>query len=189
SVVTVAAHSVMVNVILLVYTMYAGLSVAANIRVGNCLGENMPKKARMARNIALGITTALAVCFAALLFGLSDHITLLFLDAGESADLASEVMAIWSPLTLMDGLNAVIQGIFRGAGKQKSAAIANGLAYYVGGVPLAVLLAYPCDLGVKGLWFGISFGNIVAVAAMFAMMLRYWSWEKLADDAQERTKQ
>ncbi|KAG6596055.1 Multidrug/Oligosaccharidyl-lipid/polysaccharide (MOP) Flippase Superfamily [Phytophthora cinnamomi] len=38
SVVSVAAHSVLVNVNLLVYTTFAGLSVAANIRVGNCLG-------------------------------------------------------------------------------------------------------------------------------------------------------
>lgn len=116
SVVAVAAHSVLVNVSVLVYTTYAGLSVAGNIRVGNCLGADMPNHAKLARTVALVITLVLSLIFTALLFGLSDHIPRLFLDGGDSASLASNVMAIWSPLTIMDGLNAVIQGVFRGAG-------------------------------------------------------------------------
>lgn len=187
SVVAVAAHSVMANVSVLIYTAYAGLSVAANIRVGNCLGAGMPRTARLARTVALTSTLVLSSIFALLLFGLSGQIPRLFLDEGSSADLASHVMAIWSPLTVMDGLNAVIQGVFRGGGKQKAAAIAKGLAHYVCGVPLGVLLAFPCDLGVKGLWLGISFGNVVAVSAMVVLMLWYWTWESLADDAHSRT--
>ncbi|POM69585.1 Multidrug/Oligosaccharidyl-lipid/polysaccharide (MOP) Flippase Superfamily [Phytophthora palmivora] len=187
SVVAVAAHSVMVNVSVLIYTAYAGMSVAANIRVGNCLGAGMPKTAKLARSAALFITLILSLLFAVLLFGLSDQIPRLFLDEGKSADLASEVMAIWSPLTVMDGLNAVIQGIFRGTGKQKTAAIANAVSYYVFGVPLGALLAFQCDLGVEGLWLGISFGNVMAVSAMVMVMLYYWNWERLADEARTRT--
>ncbi|KAG1708778.1 hypothetical protein DVH05_022400 [Phytophthora capsici] len=177
----------MVNVSVLIYTTYAGLSVAANIRVGNCLGAGRPRTAKLARTVALVITLVLSSLFAVLLFALSGQIPRLFLDEGDSADLASDVMAVWSPLTVMDGLNAVIQGVFRGAGMQKHAAIANGVSYYVFGVPLGALLAFQCNLGVKGLWFGISFGNILAVSAMAALMLCYWSWEKLADEARART--
>ncbi|KUF64659.1 Multidrug and toxin extrusion protein 1 [Phytophthora nicotianae] len=136
SVVAVAAHSVLVNVDMLVYTTFAGLSVAANIRVGNCLGANMPKKAKMVRNVALMITLIITLFFAGLTLELSDYIPLLFLDKGRSADLAARVMALMSPQKIVDGLNAVTQGVFRGAGKQKSAAIANAVAYYLFGVPL-----------------------------------------------------
>ncbi|KAL3663047.1 hypothetical protein V7S43_011989 [Phytophthora oleae] len=187
SVVAVAAHSVMVNVSVLIYTTYDGLSVAANIRVGNCLGAGMPRTAKLARTVALTITLTLSSLFAVLLFALSGQIPRLFLDEGDSADLAADVMAVWSPLTVMDGLNAVIQGVFRGAGMQNHAAIANGVSYYVFGVPLGALLAFQCSLGVKGLWFGISFGNILAVSAMTVLMLCYWSWGKLADEARART--
>ncbi|KAG7384882.1 hypothetical protein PHYPSEUDO_002103 [Phytophthora pseudosyringae] len=178
------AHSVMVNVSVLIYTAYAGLSVAANIRVGNCLGTGMPNTAKMARAVALLVTLVLSSLFAVLLFVLSDQIPRLFLDEGDSADLATEVMAVWSPLTVMDGLNAVIQGVFRGAGMQKNA---NAVSYYLFGVPLWALLAFQCSLGVEGLWLGISFGNVLAVSAMTVILLCCWIWERLADDARART--
>ncbi|KAH7469098.1 Multidrug and toxin extrusion protein 1 [Phytophthora ramorum] len=187
SVVTVAAHSVLVNVDLLVYTTFTGLSVATNIRVGNCLGANLPKTAKLARTVAISITFVTTLVFMALIFGLSGWIPLLFLDKGESADLASKVMAIMSPQKIPDGLNAVIQGIFRGAGKQKSAAIINALAYYLFGVPFGALLAFQCGLGVQGLWIGMASGNVLAVSAMAVRMLCTWNWDRLADDAKART--
>ncbi|KAE9226612.1 hypothetical protein PF002_g14055 [Phytophthora fragariae] len=162
SVVAVAAHSVLVNVNLLVYTTFSGLSVAANIRVGNCLGACAPNKARLARTVALWIKLAVASSFALILYRLSNVIPRLFLAAGDSADLASNVMAIWSPLTVADGLNCVTQGVFRGAGKQKSAAITNALAYYGAGIPVAVYLSFQCHLGVEGLWFGTGLGDVLA---------------------------
>lgn len=187
SVVAVAAHSVLVNVDLLVYTTFAGLSVAANIRVGNCLGADKPKTAKLARTVALTITLALTLFFTGLIFGLSDYIPLLFLDKGKSADLASHVMAIISPQKIVDGLNAVTQGVFRGAGKQRDAAIANAVAYYIFGVPFGALLALQCDLGVIGLWIGMTLGNFLALSTMAVLMKRYWDWDCIADDARART--
>ncbi|KAF4042485.1 MatE [Phytophthora infestans] len=187
SVVAVAAHSVLVNVDMLVYTSFAGLSVAANIRVGNCLGANKPKTAKVARNVALMITLVVTLFFAGLTLGLSEYIPLLFLDRGKSADLAARVMALMSPQKIVDGLNTVTQGVFRGAGKQKSAAIANGVAYYLFGVPFGALLAFQCDLGVEGLWIGMTAGNVFALCVMTVLMRFYWNWDRLADDAQTRT--
>ncbi|KAE8994480.1 hypothetical protein PR002_g19910 [Phytophthora rubi] len=186
SIVAVAAHSVLVNVNLLVFTIFSGLSVAANIRVGNCLGAGLPKTARLARTIALRVTFGLAATFAVLLYSFSGEIPRLFLSAGESADLASKVMAIWSLLTVVDGLNCVSQGIFRGAGKQKSAAITNAVAYYAMGIPVGAYLAFQCDLGVEGLWFGTGIGDVLAVGTLVLLMKYCWTWEKLADQAKER---
>ncbi|OWZ21801.1 Multidrug/Oligosaccharidyl-lipid/Polysaccharide (MOP) Flippase transporter [Phytophthora megakarya] len=186
-VVAVAAHSVLANVNLLVYTAFDGLSVAANIRVGNCLGGDMAKTARLACTLVLIMTVILSVTFTVILFGLSGQIPRLFLQDGESADLASKVLAIWSPLTIVDGLNAVMQGVLRGAGKQKAAAITNALAYYVFGIPLGALLAFQCNLGVEGLWLGMGFGSALNFGAMVALILCYWSWDKLATDAKMLT--
>ncbi|KAH7467088.1 Multidrug and toxin extrusion protein 2 [Phytophthora ramorum] len=128
-----------------------------------------------------------SILLAALVFSLSDHIPLLFLSDQESIDLASKIMALWSPLEIADGLNAVMQGIFRGAGKQRPAAIANVVGYYGGGISLASILAFACDQGVEGLWLGIGFGIVATLAAMTFLMLRYWKWDELARDAKERT--
>ncbi|KAE8892417.1 hypothetical protein PF005_g12744 [Phytophthora fragariae] len=187
-VVAVAAHSVLVNVNLLVYTAFDGLSVAANIRIGNCLGAGLAKTAKPACVVVLLMTFILALTFTAALYGFSGQIPRLFLDTGDGADLASKVLAIWSPLTIVDGLNAVTQGVLRGAGKQKAAAITNGLAYYIFGVPLGALLAFQYDLGVEGLWLGMGFGSALNFGAMAALMLCYWSWEKLAIEAKDLTE-
>lgn len=136
----------------------------------------------------LRITFFLIVIFATLLYVLSESIPRLFLDAGEGADLASKVIAIWSPLTVVDGLNCVTQSVFRGAGKQKSAAITNALAYYALDIPLGALLAFQCGLGVEGLWFGTGFGDFLALSTLTVLMVRIWRWEQLVEDAQLLTK-
>ncbi|KAL3662991.1 hypothetical protein V7S43_011934 [Phytophthora oleae] len=187
SIVAVAAHSVLVNVDMLVYTTFNGMSVATNIRVGNCLGADRPKTAKMVRNVALIITLVVTLFFAGLTLGLSEYIPLLFLDKGRSADLASRVMRMMSPQKIVDGLNAVTQGIFRGAGKQKTAAIANALAYYTFGIPFGALLAFQIGIGVEGLWIGMTAGNVLALSVMTVIMQFYWNWDSLADDARVRT--
>ncbi|KAG7376323.1 hypothetical protein PHYPSEUDO_013727 [Phytophthora pseudosyringae] len=186
-IVAVAAHSVLVNVNLLVYTTFDGLSVAANIRVGNCLGAGHAKTAKLACTVVLTMTVILALTFTAVLYGFNRQIPRAFLDEGDSVDLAAKVLAIWSPLTIVDGLNAVTQGVLRGAGKQKAAAITNGLAYYLFGIPLGVFLAFQCDLGVEGLWLGMGFGSAVNFGAMALLMLCRWSWEGLALAAKDLT--
>lgn len=186
SVVALATHSVLMNVNVMLWTVFYGIAVASSIRVGNCLGANQPKKAKMASSLALVTTFAVSLVFTALLFSRSDHIPRLFLSNDESIDLASKIMAAWSPLEIADGLNAVMQGIFRGAGKQYTAAVANVVGYYGGGIPLGALLAFACNQGVKGLWLGIGFGIVVTLTATACMMLHYWKWDQLASEARQR---
>ncbi|KAI9980865.1 hypothetical protein PInf_010202 [Phytophthora infestans] len=150
SVLALSTHAVLTNVNVTLYTAFYGIAVAASIRVGNCLGAEQPKKAKMACYLSL--------VFAVLLFSRSDY-TRLFLDDDESIDLASKIMAMWSPLDIATGLNAVIhvQGVYRGSGKQKPAAIANVIGYYGGGISLGAILAFAADMGVEGLWWGNRF--------------------------------
>lgn len=189
AVVAVSAHAVTVNVENMIYMVYAGLGVAANIRVGNCLGANAPRQARLACTVALALTLAIATSFALSLFVLRGSIPNLFLNNRESIERAASVLVVWAPLVIFDGLNTVVQGIFRGAGKQKVAATVNAVAYYVFGIPVAGLLGFYLALGVEGLWLGFGTGIVVSVASLFFMLFEHWTWAELATDAQKRTAQ
>ncbi|KAG6961529.1 hypothetical protein JG687_00007657 [Phytophthora cactorum] len=165
SAVALSTHAVLMNVNIILYTAFYGIAVAASIRVGNCLGADQPKKAKMACFLALTITLGVSMVYGA------------------------AIMAMWSPLEIADGLNAVMQGIFRGAGKQKPAAVANVIGYYGGGIPLGAILAFAADMGVEGLWWGIGFGIAATWLSLTFMMLNYWRWDQLASEARQRTAQ
>ncbi|OWZ01303.1 Multidrug/Oligosaccharidyl-lipid/Polysaccharide (MOP) Flippase transporter [Phytophthora megakarya] len=164
AVVSVSAHAVLVNINNTIYMTFAGLAVASNIRVGNCLAT-----------------------FAITLYVLRGEIPSLFLNDAQGIARAASVLAVWAPLEVLDGLNAVVQGIFRGAGKQKVAATVNAVAYYVFGIPVAGLLGFHFLLGVEGLWLGFGFGIFIAASLQFYMLFERWTWEELADEAQKRT--
>jgi len=187
AVVSVSAHAVLVNINNIIYMIFAGLAVAGNIRVGNCLGANAPKQAKLACTVALLMTFAISSTFSITLYALRGDIPRLFLTDAQGIARAASVLAVWAPLEVLDGLNAVVQGVFRGAGKQKVAATVNAVAYYVFGIPVAGLLGFHFVLGVEGLWLGFGFGIFVAASLQFYMLFERWTWQELADEAQKRT--
>ena len=57
----------------------------------------------------------------------------------------------------------VISGVLRGSGRQYIGAIVNFIAYYIIGIPLAVVFGFKTDLGVFGIWIGMAIGNFTQV--------------------------
>ncbi|TYZ58134.1 hypothetical protein PybrP1_007362, partial [[Pythium] brassicae (nom. inval.)] len=186
--VALSAHAVLLNVTSLLYMAFLGVAVAANIRVGNCLGANAPKAAQLNARLALWLAAGVALAVGLALAALRTPVAALFISDPASVDTAAAVLLLWAPMEVFDALNCVIQGVFRGAGKQDAAAATNAVAYYGAGVPLAALLAFRFDLGIQGLWIGFGAGVVISVGALLALYTR-WRWGELAEDAQERTAQ
>jgi len=53
-----------------------------------------------------------------------------------------------------------MSGIIRAMGKAANAAIAAIICYYFIAIPLGCTLAFKFDLGIHGLWFGMTAGMI-----------------------------
>ena len=108
---------------------------------------------------------------------------------------------------LGDSINACIQGIFRGCGKQYLGTILNFVAYYFAGIPLGAILAfyglpgfgfggYDNDsddtssdftgLGVVGLWIGMTIGLFVVATFGTLLIVFNSNWNALAKEAQNR---
>ncbi|EGZ15014.1 hypothetical protein PHYSODRAFT_301739 [Phytophthora sojae] len=186
-VVSVSAHAVQVNVNNMIYMVFWGLAVAANVRIGNCLGANSPKQARLACKVAQLLALAISVAFAVVMYVFRASIPSLFLTDQESIERSANLLAVWAPFEILDGQNTVLQGVFRGLGKQKVAATISAVAYYVCGIPAAALFSFYFALGVEGLWLGFGVGVFVSVTLLVCMLVGRWSWTELAEDAQKRT--
>ncbi|EEY63398.1 Multidrug/Oligosaccharidyl-lipid/Polysaccharide (MOP) Flippase Superfamily [Phytophthora infestans T30-4] len=164
-VVAVSAHAVLMNVASSIYTVFMGVSVSSNIRVGNCLGANHPKKARVISRTTLSTVFVLSCFFAGLVYLLRHQIP---------------VLVINDPVAIQRASDALL-----GAGWQDTAAKTNALAFYVIGIPLGALLSFHFGIGIEGLWIG--FGTGIATAfTVCSTNLYYASWEQMALEARAR---
>ncbi|EGZ15006.1 hypothetical protein PHYSODRAFT_561036 [Phytophthora sojae] len=164
-VVAVSAHAVLMQVASSIYTVFMGVSVSSNIRVGNCLGANHPKKARIISRTTQATVFVLSGFFAALVYLLRHQIPLLVIN---------------DPVAIQRASDALL-----GAGWQDMAAKTNVLAFYVIGIPLGALLSFHFGFGIEGLWIG--FGSGIATAfTVCSINLYYSSWEQMALEARAR---
>ena len=61
-------------------------------------------------------------------------------------------------------VQAMIQGVLKGTGKQMSGAVLNFVAYYVVGFPVGVVLAVVVGMGTLGMWIGLLLGSVLQVS-------------------------
>ncbi len=72
-----------------------------------------------------------------------------------------EVLDLISAYIVLDAVHGVNTGIVRALHKQFVASIATLCCYYIFGMPLALLLGFKLDMGVKGFWLGFTFALIL----------------------------
>ena len=72
-------------------------------------------------------------------------------------------------------------GILRGTGDTRAAMIAMLVGFWMTGIPIGLLLAFPLGVGPQGLWYGLVIG--LSVVAAYLMVRVYY---RLHEDV-ERT--
>lgn len=96
------------------------------------------------------------------------------------------------PLThhpqLGDGLNAVVGGILRGAGRQELGALLNLCSYWGLGLPSAYLLAFNAGWGLRGLWAGLAICTTVQAFVMLVVLGRF-RWKREAERAAQLARE
>ncbi|KAH7658566.1 multidrug resistance protein MATE family protein [Dioscorea alata] len=177
--------SISLNTAAMVFMIPFGLSSAISTRVSNELGAGHPKAARL----AIFVVVALAVT-EGLIVGVTMTLARnLWGHAYSNEDEVVEYVAIMMPIlaisNFVDGIQAVLAGTARGCGWQNIGALVNLGAYYIFGIPSAVLLAFVFKIGGKGLWMGIISGLFVQLVS-YSTITICTDWEKEAKKARER---
>lgn len=182
SVVAISVHSVLVSVSTMAFNFFLGISVATNIRVGNYMGSNQPEHAKMAASLGMALALGVSVLLALVVVSTRYVLPMAFINDDTSVALAGHALLFLMPYQLLDAVNSVMQGVFRGTGRNALGAYINLFAYFAIGLPFGLYLAFPLHFGVEGLWLGLTAGIFggcsVSIYKIFAT-----NWEDMADEA------
>ncbi|XP_010415814.1 PREDICTED: protein DETOXIFICATION 14 [Camelina sativa] len=177
--------SVCLSTISSLYQIPESLGAAASTRVANELGAGNPKQARMAVYTVMVITGVESIMVSAIVFAARNVFGYLFSSEIEVVDYVRSMAPLVALSVIFDALHAVLSGVARGSGRQDIGAYVNLAAYYLCGIPTAVLLAFRFKMGGRGLWIGITVGSFVQ-AVLLGLIVILTNWKQQARKARER---
>ena len=109
------------------------------------------------------ITVAIFMSFAALTFILlREPLAALYVKDTGVQTVAAGLLVIAAAFQISDGLQAVGLGVLRGLTDVKVPTLITFVAYWLLAIPGGYVLGFVFDLGVDGIWYGLSGGLTVA---------------------------
>lgn len=153
-----AAHQVAINIASVTYMIATGISAGGSIAVGDALGrKHKPDLLKSGRAALIMGTLFMAVC--GLLFAVANHyIVGLYTNDTVVAGMAANLIWIAALFQLSDGIQCVSLGVLRGIADTKMPTVVTVIAYWVIGIPSGMWMAEFFDIGLYGIWFGLSLG-------------------------------
>jgi MATE family multidrug resistance protein len=165
--VTQAAHQVALSIASVTYMMASGLSAAASVRVGNQLGLKDTRGVRVAGFSAF-ILVLILMGFNAICFIVFRNVFPVFFNQDMNViEIATTLLVIAAFFQLSDGVQVVGLGVLRGMKDVKIPTLITLIAYWGIGLPMSYIFAFKLNLGVQGVWYGLSLGLTLAAIFLF----------------------
>ncbi|XP_040990272.1 protein DETOXIFICATION 49-like [Juglans microcarpa x Juglans regia] len=185
---TVASMGILIQTTALMYIFPSSLSFGVSTRVGNELGANNPKKAKLAASVGLSFSFVLG--FSALLFAVMVRKIWanMFTHDTEIIALTSMVLPIIGLCELGNCPQTTGCGVLRGTARPKLGANINLSCFYLVGMPVAVWLSFYAGFDFRGLWLGLLAAQGSCVVTMLFVLART-DWECQALRAKELTRE
>ncbi|OQR97598.1 Multidrug/Oligosaccharidyl-lipid/Polysaccharide (MOP) Flippase Superfamily [Achlya hypogyna] len=184
-VLSLSVHSVLVNLVSVLYSVFFGISEAATIRIGTALGANEPARAKAIAVAAFVAAFGSALGVAGILLCTHNVLPALFINDPAAIAQTQRMLFFFAMFELVDGSNCIAQGLLRGMGRQSIGAFVNAMAYYAVGIPVAAVAGFAWHMDIEGLWLGITFG-ISTACVVFVYTIFRTDWRTMADNAAER---
>lgn len=177
---SIAAHSLLFNMLIALYTAFVAVSRACMIRVGHQVGAQDEPGIRLAIRVCLMVSTSLAcvasslvAIFGAQITSFYTHDTLI-LKAANSAVLGVALSVPPYSVTMC------LMGALRSAGLQVWGAKAMFVSYYAVGLPLGYCLGVCGPAGLLGIWLG----NVAALccgAVSCFVKIASFKWDEVLE--------
>ncbi|GMJ06551.1 hypothetical protein like AT4G23030 [Hibiscus trionum] len=183
---TVASMGILIQTTALIYIFPSSLSFSVSTRVGNELGANQPKKAKLAAFV--GLYSAFMLGLSALVFAIMvrNVWASMFTCDKEIIALTSLVLPIIGLCELGNCPQTTGCGVLRGTARPKEGANINLGCFYLVGMPVAVWLAFFAGYDFKGLWLGMLAAQVSCMLTMLLVLIRT-DWDFEAERAKKLT--
>jgi MATE family multidrug resistance protein len=155
-----AAHQIGITLSSVTYMLALGISTSASIIIGNALSKNNLDKIKKAGITALLLIAAIMAVFGCLFLIFRYELAFAFSTDTSVISITATLLLIASAYQIFDGVQAVALGVLRGMRDVKKPLYLTLFSYWVMSIPLAYLLAFRYEMGVIGIWIGLTFGLI-----------------------------
>jgi multidrug resistance protein, MATE family len=172
----IAAHAIALQIASASFMVPLGLSQASTVRVGLAYGARDRAAVAVAGWTAVAMGVGFMAVMALVLLGFPLVLIGLFIDVADAANanvvaLALGFVAVAAIFQIVDGAQAVGAGVLRGLQDTRLPMVYAAFGYWVVGIGVGTLLAFPLGLKGLGIWIGLASG----LAVVSVLMLRRWS--------------
>ncbi|EAZ15736.1 hypothetical protein OsJ_31155 [Oryza sativa Japonica Group] len=130
----------------LLFMVPRGIGSSLSTRVSNELGGGHPRAARMAARVAIAMTVLVCLVLVIAMIFLRNVWGNAYSSEEEVVAYIASMLPVLAVSFFIDGINGALSGVLTGCGKQNIGAHVNLAAFYLVGIPTAVLLAFVLHL-------------------------------------------
>ena len=178
----VAAFTLMLYILIFLFSFAAGISAGGGTMIGNALGANQPELARRYLHLTGRVALVSMTFTSGLIFFKGTEIVKLYTKDEEVINIIRPMQWVFALWQLGDALQSMQHGLFRGAGHAKRLAVILTSVLWLVGVPFAVIGGLALGFGV----LGILGGQLISLAVLIPILLRdltHWNWVVMAKEA------
>ncbi len=175
-----AAHQIAISMAAVTYMAASGIAAASTVRIGDAYGVKNFESIKSIGKANIGITVLFMV-FTALIFSIfSAQLPKIYIADVNVIKIASTLLIIAAFFQIFDGIQVTALGALRGINDVQMPTIYTLIAYWVVALPLGYWLCFKLNMGVAGIWYGLTVG--LAVSAIL-LTFRFFSLNKKLREA------
>ena len=162
-----AAHQVSINLASVTYMLASGIASAATIKTGNNLGKKNFLDLRRSAVASYHVIIVFMTLTALLFICANKMMPYIYTEDLAVIKIASQLLIIAGFFQLFDGTQVVGLGVLRGIGDVNIPTLITFIAYWIIGIPLGYFLGIHLNMGVNGIWYGLTTGLLTASILLF----------------------
>lgn len=166
-----AAHHIALQTAAMTFMVPVGISLATTVRVGQMIGQNDPKAARISGLVPIGIGAIFMAIMAVLFWVFPKQIVSLYLDIKKPensavVNYAISLLGVAAMFQIFDGIQVIAGGALRGLKDTKIPMFVGIFSYWGVGFVTGCILCFYFKWGGVGLWAGLAIGLAVTATIL-----------------------